>query len=413
MAKSTGGAIVTRRPIVVAHLADSHFDERLPMEEAVQLHEVFLDQAHAAGVDAILHAGDLHNRMSSPEVREAAGNFLQRAAHIAPVVVVGGNHDPRLDLAVYRRVKARHPVLVEQTGIRILELPLADGRELGVVTLPWFDKGYLVAQAREQNPTSTDAQAALALTQVLEGLSLEVNGLRDRMPCVGLGHLLIGGAAPSIGQTLIGVALEIQPEDLMSAGVVCWLLGHVHRSQSWVDGRVGYSGSLQRLNHGEPERKGWRRLELFPDPEAIGGATIEAIEFVEVPALEIVHLDVDWTDEHSRAQLAQGAPMLEASLAFPAGARVRIRYAIRPEDTGLVDRDRLKAVLLAKGAGNVKIEPEVRTTVRVRSEAIAHAQGIPAQVVCWLEKVRPDLAARYPVILEKVAAIEAEVRACE
>lgn len=88
-------------------MADTHhpeFLERLPED----LFEAL------AGVDLILHAGDVGGRSS-----------LDQLAQIAPVEAVRGDHDPRLDLPVTRMVEVagRRIALVHGNRSRLVEEP--------------------------------------------------------------------------------------------------------------------------------------------------------------------------------------------------------------------------------------------------------------------------------------------------
>ena len=44
----------------VAHLADSHLDEKQDLEDNVRVHDAAIDEIQAARVDLIVHPGDIH-----------------------------------------------------------------------------------------------------------------------------------------------------------------------------------------------------------------------------------------------------------------------------------------------------------------------------------------------------------------
>ena len=96
----------------VVHLADSHFDEKRDLADNVSVHGAALNSIADDAPDLIVHAGDLHNRRSSPEVRLAAADFLGELAEIAPVVLIRGNHDVPKDLDLYDRLQGGHPLHV-------------------------------------------------------------------------------------------------------------------------------------------------------------------------------------------------------------------------------------------------------------------------------------------------------------
>lgn len=106
----------------VAVIADSHFDEGSRFEECVRLHEWIARDVASRGVDVIVHAGDIFERKSTPAERRAVAEWLGCCADIAPVLIVRGNHDAVGDLAIFARLRTKHPVIVEEAcGVHVLE----------------------------------------------------------------------------------------------------------------------------------------------------------------------------------------------------------------------------------------------------------------------------------------------------
>jgi exonuclease SbcD len=65
------------------------------------------------------------------------------------------------------------------------------------------------------------------------------------------------------GVPMAGFDHEFTTTSLFSAGVQAFMLGHIHKHQSWDDsGRViAYAGSIGRFHHGELDAKGFLQWE--------------------------------------------------------------------------------------------------------------------------------------------------------
>jgi exonuclease SbcD len=379
--------------IRVAHLADSHLDERDDLEDNVRVHLAAVEAIREAKPDVVVHAGDLHNRKSSPEVREAAREILAALAEVAPVVLVRGNHDAEGDLRIYGalRTKCRVHVAERPGFLWILSAGLV------VFVLPWPEKVFLATKAGE-GIEGTNARANAALRAILGGVRAKVAAWAREKVSIGVGHVMVGGSRLSTGQTLIGDAVEVAPADLAETGAVVWALGHIHAPQSFP-GSVFYSGSPQRLTFGEPEAKGLRLYEIERDREAPGGGRLLRSEWVELPARRIELLEEDWTDDLARAALRAASTEDLLARAFSLGptfgdyqgARVRLRYRIAPEDVGLVNERALEEAFRRRGAVDVKLEAVLVHETRIRSEAAAAASSTWEAVAAYLEAKRVEV----------------------
>lgn len=378
----------------VAHLADSHLDEKQDLEDNLRVHRVAIEQIREAKPDIILHAGDLHNRLSSPAVREAGLQIIDGLAEIAPVVLVRGNHDRTGDLLVYRGRRSTHPVHVfEKAGVAEFivgdEPGEVDGRpqvRVRVLALPWIDKAQAAAQL-EGSITETDDAVQRMISKLLETMRAWALPPADGIT-LGVGHVTIGGSVLSTGQTLIGKGLELNAGDLARAGAGLWALGHIHARQTFLDDRVQYSGSVQRLNFGEPEEKGWTLYELEHNPGAeLGGIGVFQSTFQPLPARRIERYE--WSLEMVREYLEREGPAgpdgIFSDDGSIAGARLRLRFPIRPDELAALDVDKLEAKLLAEGATQVKLEPILVHATRVRSEGITEVPTRFGQLKAWLD----------------------------
>lgn len=411
--------------IRIAHLSDSHFDERGRLQDIIDVHRAFLGQAKEADVDLIVHAGDWFERRSTPAERLAVADFLEEAMHVAPVFGVKGNHDAELDLSLFPRLD------LGGDGVVILDRPTAvpgtaktyrlgdhryfgrltgervAGVKLGLLALPWFDKAHLVADLT----ATVDSERSRALTiaaaqDLLRGIGAEAARLRKEgtIPIL-VGHVLVAGSEVSTGQTLIGTTVELAPGDLYDVNAAYVALGHVHKTQGWFHGQVAYSGSPHRCNFGESEAKGWRLVTLTDEGQFVSN------EFVELPARRIVLLESDWASEEGARKLREvGIEPTCFALSHcdeVKKALVRFRYRIRPEDLHLVQDEVLERIFLADGAAEVKLEAIVAHEARARAPEIVETRTTAEKVDAYFRAKSIDVDEEQRGRLEhKLAELE-------
>ena len=98
----------------VLFLADSHFSETSRFEECIRLHNHIAKEAASIGVDLIAHGGDLLDHKSSILERQAVADWLRQVSETAPVVIARGNHSVSGDLALFSKLRTKHPIVVEE-----------------------------------------------------------------------------------------------------------------------------------------------------------------------------------------------------------------------------------------------------------------------------------------------------------
>jgi exonuclease SbcD len=397
--------------IRLAHISDSHFDERGRLQDVVDVHDAFLRQAAARGVDAILHAGDWFERRSTPAERLAVADFLFNASQVAPVLGVKGNHDAALDLDLFPRLENEKLVSIadrptaQPGSARVFHL--GGGHAIGFVALPWFDKAHLVAGLDATVDQSATRELTItAARHLLTCLRAEATRLRQAgvVPVLAA-HVLVAGSEVSTGQTLIGTTVELAPGDLLDVGAAYAALGHVHMNQAWFDGRVAYSGSPHRCNFGEKEPKGWRLVTLSDDGEFVSN------EFIELPARRMVFLEHDATRPQDLADLT-AATIRDGNWPDLQGALVRLRYRIKPQDLHLVDEQALEGALFAQGAEEVQLEAIVEHETRQRAPGIVQSLTTAEKVAAWMRaKAITVDEATLVRLRDKLALLEGETRA--
>lgn len=386
----------------LAHLADLHADERGRLEDLVAVLDAFIAQACAADVRAIVIAGDIYERRSTPAERNLIAAFLLQCAEVAPVFICKGNHDVEGDLDILGELGGVYPIHVETGASAQPDSAVNMGTPFGFLGLSWFDKANLVAHAEaSEDAASTTERTIQAARGLLTALHAEARRVADAgaVPIL-VGHVLVAGSETSTGQQLIGTTVELSPGDLADVGCAYVALGHIHKAQSW--GRVCYSGSPQRQNFGEAEQKGWNLVtidtERWREPDGV------TVEFRELPARRIVLIEEDWTQGVDRVRLSRPDESL-------AGALVRFRYRIRAEDVHLVDETTIATALAIAGAHESKIEAVLEHTERVRSAAIVEARDTAAKLSAYWAAAAIEVPdATKDRIFAKLAEIESRQR---
>jgi exonuclease SbcD len=384
--------------IRLLHTSDSHFDQSKRFSDVIAMHEKIVALARAREVNLVLHGGDFFERRSTAAERAALADWLQAITEVAPLYGVKGNHDQAGDLEIFNRLRTRHPLRIEERATLPGAAPiwnLAGGDRVGLLGLAWVNKAHLVAGLPATSDiTETQRLTIEAMRQLLTCLRAEASRIRSEGATpLFVSHAMIGGSIASSGQPLIGQTVEVSPADIADIGAAYAALGHIHLHQSWLGGRVAYSGNSTRHDHGEvQDPKGVRIVEIH-------NGQIVSSEFVELPARRIVHIEAGRRD---------GVLVVDDTYVEP-GDLVRLRYHVPAEELHTVDEDQIRSALLARGAHEVKLEAIVEQSARVRSELIVEAKDSFQKIEAWLaaKEIEIDDAARERIRV-KLAAIEAE-----
>lgn len=382
--------------MLIALVADSHFDERSRFEECIRLHDWIAEDAKSRGVELTLHAGDVYERKSTPLERQAAAAWFQKMAVLGPVVVARGNHDAIDDLPLLERLETDNPIDVfERAG-------LFAWPSVAIAVLGWPQRGHLQAALGGAGVVShelVEQAAGDALRAVLRGLGDRMADFKG--PKILLAHAMVRGSVTSTGQPLVGCDFELGLEDLALANADAYLLGHIHKGQAWKIGDAPciYPGSPRRTAFGELEPKGYTIVDV--DEHGVIGC-----EFVEVPATPMVHLEATWQDG-----LFEGTHT-DVVHAEHRGAELRFRYHVPSDqrDAAAAAAAQFRGELLELGAASVKIEEVVASSTRARNPEIAAATTLASKVEALWNAQKFEPGDRRDALLAKVAAVEEEAR---
>ena len=373
--------------IRIAQFSDLHYGTKNRVE-ADRCFGAAIDRAIAQGVEAAVLSGDATDHALDLHAPAAERLFAQvrRLADHCPVLVLQGtfSHEPPGTLSIFRLLGGRHPVHVAE---RIEQVALT-ARSEWLPSNGWrFD--ILPAGTRALFsclPTVNMANvaavigAAEAAPAIGEHLSHLLCGYApihriarcQGIPSIGVSHGTVFGSLNEHGVPMAGFDLEFSTGALFGAEAQAFMLGHIHRHQSWeLEGRAGrqriaYAGSIGRFHYGEEGEKGFLLWDVEADQ---AHCTLEP-----TPARRT--LDV----------VFEGKPdlvVLRAALVGQdiAGAFLRVRWTVADEDRHEVDRAAIEQQLT--GAAEIKLEGRIVPVVRTRAAGISQLTNLVDKVRAW------------------------------
>ncbi|UEP39733.1 metallophosphatase family protein (plasmid) [Burkholderia ambifaria] len=377
----------------IAHFSDLHYSP-VNFDEADRCFRYAVGDAISQRADVAVISGDStdHRLDAHSPALHALAQQVHRLAGEMPVLMLQGtfSHEPPGTLSNFALMGARYPVAIAD---RPCQMALVDGEF-------WFSQGpvfsdkefrYAIGSGASTIftclPTMNKADLALrvgalaASTDLADSLASflsaagRVNTLaRDAgVPTVGVSHGTVNGCETEHGVTMAGFDHEFSLGALFSAECSAFMLGHIHKEQTWErEGRlVGYPGSIGRFHYGELGDKGYLSWDVTAsDAQAV---------LIPTPSREMVSVSFDGPPE---------AIELEALAAASVGKFVRIRWQIDEEHKQLVDRKAIEAMFSA--AAGVKLEPRVLPVMRSRAEGISTAPTVDAKLTRWCELADVD-----------------------
>lgn len=370
--------------MLVMASGDHHFYERTRFQECIRVHQWMVEVARREKPALFVSGGDIYEKGSSPIEREAVAEWLTAMAEVCPIVISKGNHDRARDVELMRRLRTKHPIIVEErAGVHVVA-------GVAVAAIAWPEPAYLTAGAESSEAAAAGIRGAL--TNILRGLGVQL--AEHQGPRLLLGHLMVDGSITSPGQPLRGMPINVGLSDLALAGAQLGIIGHIHKAQMFdVAGAPHwYTGSPFRTDFGQLESK----LILLAEFDQRG---LVGVHEVQTPATPMVHV----VGAYAGGQLEHDAPDKVA------GAELRFRYTVANEhrDAAKTLAEALRQRWIGEGAEHVQVEPEILVETRARMPEVAHAVR-PAEKLqaFWAAKGYEPGARREP-LLAKFAALEA------
>jgi len=367
----------------IAHFSDLHYAEET-LTEADRCFTFAVDEAIREGIDVAIVTGDTTDHAlnaHSPAVAALARQIRRLADH-CPVLMLQGtfSHEPPGFLSLFPLLGGVHPIYVANTisqvalteagqwiasaGWRFEALP--PETRLLCTCIPTLNKGALAATvgATQATPAMGD-QLATLLAGYAPG---HIESRQRGIPVVGLSHGTVHGCLTEHGVPMAGADHEFTLGSLFSAEATAFMLGHIHKHQSWTLGQrsVAYAGSVGRFHYGEEGDKGFLLWSTTADSASA--------ELRVTPARRTYELVFDGPpDLASLTTFSQANDLTDVW--------VRVRWQVLEEERDHVDRERI-ANLLA-GAANVKLEGRIVPVTRARATGIAREHSITRQIERW------------------------------
>ncbi len=269
------------------HFADAHIgvENYGRVDPATGLHSRlrdFLDTLDATisyavdhDFDLIVFAGDAFKaRDPNPtQQREFARRIMRAVRHGIPVVLVVGNHDvPNAagrasSLDIYAALQVPGVTVFARPGVERIQTRRGPALVAG---LPYVPRTRLLAREEYRDLSVDEVNAVLAerVAALVAELAAGVEAARrgePETPALLVAHLSVaGGRAGSERSIMLGTDMVVPVAALERPEFDYVALGHLHPYQVLgAEGKVVYSGSLDRVDFGEEgEPKGFVVVDL-------------------------------------------------------------------------------------------------------------------------------------------------------
>jgi exonuclease SbcD len=382
--------------LTILHTGDLHFTDN---NKNGLLGDIIMCTHHLLGIakdvtpDVIVIAGDVYDEavVYGGPASIAASEFILACAEIAPVLIIRGttSHDAPGSVDLLEKLRGKFPIYATDKPVQVGLVAnrfttLIDGTRPKVVfsCFPTITKANVIAANIEKDPLSSTRETSALVLDMFQGWNSTNTLMREAgIPTIFVGHCTITGSETSTGQKMTGHDLDISTGDLKLSGCDAYLLGHIHKKQSW--GTVFYCGSITRLNHGETEAKGFYVHDIHD-------GVVES-RFYETPARTM------------RTMRANGLPTTDVVADVQQGELVRIVYEVAEEDLHKVDEEAIRKAALERGAADVKIEKVIIPQIRVRAEGISRMATQEEKLMRWAETTNTEITKE---IAEKLALLE-------
>lgn len=349
------------------------------------LDQIIDEGRQTSQLGAWVFAGDLFHAKSDAAGRNALDERIQRCADVAPVLIVGGNHDQEGDLDGFARLKASWPISV-YTRPHVAVIRLATGEMAGVFCLPYPTKFGLVSAGIAPGDVVHTADALLDPIFMIAAAQLEASRDAGYLTFM-VAHANIVGSISSTGQPQWGHEIEVSAAHLARLGPILKLFGHIHKPQE-IAGAI-YLGSVCRLDYAEIEEKRYVVATIAPD---------SSFSYVSMPidVAPMHHVEGTLT-RHGFVPDDQDA--WDVKLGDWTGTDVRVRYRYQASERAVLDEALVRAPFV--GALRLKIESVVIPDRELRSPEVAAAKTLPEKLAAYRK-----VAQLEPAIAEKLAQLQ-------
>jgi exonuclease SbcD len=364
------------RALRLLHTSDWHLGIELGTQSRRADHEVAIDSvveiAKDYAPDAIVHTGDLfdHARPGADD-QALAVDALRRLSAIAPIVVVGGNHDNNVmldkawdPLAGGDRLRFRGRLRRPEAG-GVVVIPADDNRRILICAVPFVTQHSF---SRFDRPGDTTAGFTNGIKRIHdtydEWLAANADPASDKV--IWAAHLLIDGARPAGSERKVDLADDYATSTSQIPPVSYAAFGHIHRAQELPGTITGrYAGGLLP----------------FRFDEAREGAEAKTNVLVELPATGAAKMKL--------ARISTGRSLIEVTARLedlPARAAelegnfVRVTVPLDGPVPGLS----LQVAEALPGAIVIQTIPEVKGAGKAKAKKVAESSDLGEMLERWL-----------------------------
>lgn len=376
--------------------------------------------AESEGVHAVLFCGDaFKHQHPTPTLQRLFAERVRRLVRGGiRVFLLVGNHDlPKMaalshPFSIYDALEIPEVLVGDRADVYRLPMPPGcPAPELQIGALPHFSRHQVLARLPE-GTADPDELIAEQLAATVRGLG---EALDPGLPSVFCGHCHVNQAEVGRAQALFGISdVEVSLSTLGSA-FPYYALGHVHRRQVLSSAPfVAYSGSLERVDHGEGsvvdvsedgevrvaragDEKGFYRVDLVGDED--GWRLACEPRFHPVGARPFVTVRIGRLDGSEPTEAVRGRlERLRGAGVELEGAFVKVACAVEAADRARLRRRELREAL--PEAYDVRLAVETLSEeVAVRDPRFAHRMGELEALERYLE-TREDWAEDRDALLE-------------
>lgn len=369
--------------IRIAQFSDIHY-ANATLQEVDRCFTFAVDEAIRQGVGCAVISGDSTDHsldMHAPAVEALARNIRRLADH-CPVLMLQGtfSHEPPGTLNIFRLLGGKYPVHVADTIEQVALMPngrwlssegwcfetIPVGASVLFSCVPTVNKAVIAAVV---GATHAAESVGNELASLLKGFA-PINQMArvQGIPTVGVSHGTVYGCTTEHGVPMAGFDHEFTTATLFSAQATAFMLGHIHKHQSWEENGhvIAYPGSIGRLHYGEEGDKGFLIWEV--------SAATAQYQLVCTPAKRTIDITFDGIPDIK--VLKQKIEEIDIE-----GAYVRVRWAMPEEDRYQIDRTAITESL--RGAADIKLEGRLIPVVRTRATGISQEASIADKIATW------------------------------
>jgi len=264
----------------ILHTSDWHLGRSLHGQSLLEGQAAFVDflvdVVRTQDIDVVLVAGDLYDRAIPPvEAVELFSQALSRIAALStPIVLISGNHDSSARLGFGTELIAAAGVHLRSDPTRSADpVLLADPHgPVAIYPLP-----YLEPELTWSKVGADAARHEAVLAAAMAGVRADVASRPTGTRVVVMAHAFVAGVAEARvtdSERDISVGGSALAAASLFDGIHYTALGHLHRFQQPVLGRVVYSGSPLAYSFSE---EGQAKSVTVVDLAADGSTTLEQI----------------------------------------------------------------------------------------------------------------------------------------